>query len=92
VKSAKHKRNVTLNPANGRAVKVLSVSSEGQLLVGQLRDSQLHVYSADCCHVTYIKLPDNDTVYKAVWTRRGNIVYSEWFSKKVVTISQSGEH
>ena len=39
VKSAKHKRNFTLNPANGGAVKVLSVSSEGQLLVGQLRDS-----------------------------------------------------
>ena len=89
VKSAKHKSNFTLNTTNDSAVAILSVSSEGQLLVGQVDGGQLHVYSADCCHVTSIKLPDN--VYDAVWTRRGNIVYSEWRSTKVVTMSQSGD-
>ena len=70
------------------------MSSEGQLLVGQWREHQLHVYSADCCHVTSIKLPDNDKVDKvcdAVWTRRGNIVYGEPDRNKVVTMSQSGD-
>jgi hypothetical protein len=31
------------------------------------------------------------TVWDAVWTRRGNIVYSEWRKGKVVTMSQSGD-
>jgi hypothetical protein len=90
VKSAKHKSNFTLNSTNGAQLVVLSVSSEGQLLVGQSDDRhQLHVYNADCCHVMTIKLPDNDKVCNAVWTRRGNIVYSEWRSGNVVTVSQS---
>jgi hypothetical protein len=91
VKSAKHKRNFTLYPAKFRSVDILSVSSEGQLLVGQGGDRQLHVYSADCCHVTSIKLPDNDTVCDAVWTQHSNIVYSELSRGKVVTMSQSGD-
>ena len=91
MKSAKHKSNFTLKLTNGRLVNVLSVSSEGQLLVGQCWDRQLHVYSADCCHVTSIKLPDNDKVCDAVWTRRGNIVYSEYDRGKVVTMSRSGD-
>jgi hypothetical protein len=91
VKLAKHKRNFTLNTTNDRRINALSVSSEGQLLVGQWDDSQLQVYSADCCHVTSIKLPNNDSVFDAVWTRRGNIVYSEWDKGKVVTMSQSGD-
>jgi hypothetical protein len=80
VKSAKHTSNFTLglNLTNHRPVNVLSVSSEGLLLVGQHRDQrQLHVYSADCSYVTSIKLPTNKHVADAVWTRRGNIVYSE---------------
>jgi hypothetical protein len=89
VKIAKRKRNFTLNTTNGHPVEVLSVSSEGQLLVGLQRDRQLHVYSADRRHLTSITLPDNDRVYDAVWTRRGNIVYSESGSGKVVTMSQS---
>ena len=91
MKLAKHKSNFKLNSTNGGYVDVLSVSSEGQLLVGQYRDRQLHVYSADCRHVTTIKLPDNDKVYDAVWTRRGNIVYSMFSGSTVVTMSLSGD-
>jgi hypothetical protein len=91
MKSAKFKFNFTVNPTNDNSVTILSVSSESQLLVGQSNDHQLHVYSADCRHVTSIKLHDYDKVCDAVWTRHGNIVYSEWRSKKVVTMSQSGD-
>jgi hypothetical protein len=91
VKSARPKSSFTLKTNNGRLVNILSVSSEGQLLVGQAGARQLHVYSAHCSHVTSITLPDDDDVWDAVWTRRGNIVYSEWRSGKVVTVSQSGD-
>jgi hypothetical protein len=92
VKLAKHKSNLTLNPTNGREVNILSVSSEGQLLVGQSLDRhRLHVYSADCSRVTPLATPHNDTVYDAVWTPRGNIVYTEYYRGKVVTLSQSGD-
>ena len=93
VTSAKHKHNFTVEQlkTGEYGVTVLSVSSEGQLLAGQHLGRYLHVYSADCCHVTSITLPNNGKVCDAVWTRRGNIVYSEWDSNKVVTMSQSGD-
>jgi hypothetical protein len=93
VKSAKHTSNFTLgrNLINHGPVNVLSVSSEGLLLIGQYRDqSQLHVYNADCSYVTSIKLYTDKHVADAVWTRRGNIVYSEDGNGKVVTMSRSG--
>jgi hypothetical protein len=68
------------------------VSSEGLLLVGQCYDQrQLHVYRADCSYLRSIKLPTSKHVYDAVWTRRGNIVYSEDDNGKVVTMSPSGD-
>jgi hypothetical protein len=61
VTSAKHKHNFTVEQLkNGEyGVTVLSVSSEGQLLVGQYKDRQLHVYSAEGSHVTSINLLDS---------------------------------
>jgi hypothetical protein len=67
------------------------VSSEGQLLVGQSLDSQLHVYNADCCHAISIRLPENGMIGDAMWIQCGNIVYCEWVRGKVVTMSQSGD-
>jgi hypothetical protein len=90
VKSAKHKNNFKLNSTNGHSVDILSVSSEGQLLAGQSNDRQLHIYGADCSHLTSITLPDNDKSWDAVWTPLGNIVYSDYHRRKVVTLSLSG--
>jgi hypothetical protein len=90
VKSVKHKSNFTLKTSNGLYVEILSVSKEGQLLVGQRNNSNLHVYSANCSHVTSVKLPDNQSVCDVVWTPRGKIVYTECRSGKVVIMSQSG--
>jgi hypothetical protein len=57
-------------------ITVLSVSSDGQLLVGQLEDRQLHMYSAEGSHVTSVGLLDGDNLFSAVWTRNGHIVYT----------------
>jgi hypothetical protein len=89
VKSAKQKMSLTLKENADSSVIVLSVSREGQLLVGQRR--HLHVHSANCSHVTSIKLPDDDSVCDAVWTPGDKIVYSEGLSDVIVTMSQSGD-
>ncbi len=92
VTSAKHTRDFTVEQIkSGKyGVTVLSVSSDGQLLVGQSHDRQLHVYSADGSHVSSVDLPDGDTLKDAVWTPRGNIVYSADNSKRVVTMTRQG--
>ena len=92
VTSAKHTRNFTAEQIGsvGRGVTVLSVSSDGRLLVGQWGDRQLHVYSIDGSHVTSITLPNGDTVLDAVWTLRGNIVCAT-DSNKVVVVTQRGD-
>jgi hypothetical protein len=67
------------------------VSSEGQLLVGQYKDRQLHVYSAEGSHVTSINLLDDDTLKDAVWTPRGHIVYTAANYNNVVVMTQRGD-
>jgi hypothetical protein len=71
-------------------VSVLSVSSKGQLLVGQWQDCQLYIYNTDGCYVTSVALPDGDTLQDAVWTARGNIVYSAHNSNRVVAMTRHG--
>ncbi len=92
VTSAQHTRDITLPQLNNElscGVSILSVSSGGQLLVGQYRDSQLNVYSTDGDHVTSIDLPGGDRLVDAAWTPRGNIVYTTY--DKVAVMSQSGD-
>jgi hypothetical protein len=67
------------------------VSNEGQLVVGQVSNSQLHVYSADCRFETSITLASIYAVTGAVWTRQGNILYSRFDSDIVVTVSKTGD-
>jgi hypothetical protein len=75
-------------------VTVLSLSSDGQLLVGQYEDHQLRdVYSAEGSHVTSINLLDGDTLYDAVWTPKSNILYTANTnsSQNIVVITQRGD-
>jgi hypothetical protein len=92
VKSAKHISNFTLglNLTNRIRIIVLSVSSEGLLLVGQRFGHLLYVYNANCSYVTSIWLPNEIQTPQVVWTQSGNIIYSERDSQKVVTMSRSG--
>jgi hypothetical protein len=89
--SVKHLSSFTLNSNNGQQVSELLVSNEGLLLVDQLGNSQLQVYSANFFFITSITLASIHTVTGAVWTRQGNILYSRFDSGIVVTMSQSGD-
>jgi hypothetical protein len=93
VTSAQRKRNFTVEQVKGGkcGVTVLSMSSDGQLLVGQYQDRQLHVYSGEGSHVTSINLLDGDTLLEAVWTPRCHIVYTADNSSNVVVMTQRGD-
>jgi hypothetical protein len=92
VTSAKHKHNFAVKQIEFREyyVDVLSVSSEGQLLVGCCYDCQLHVYSAEGNQVTSVNLLDGHTLTDAAWTPRGNIVYTAYNVGYVVLLTQQG--
>ena len=53
--------------------------------------SQLFIYSREGRHLSTITTNDNDELWDATWTPRGNIVYTIWHSNKVVVMSESGK-
>jgi WD40 repeat protein len=73
------------------SVAVLSVSSDGQLLVGGYTDRQLLVYSTEGNHVTSVNLLDGETLKNAVWTPRGNIAYTSDNTNNVVVMTRRGD-
>jgi hypothetical protein len=93
IKSVKHISDYSPKSSNGRSIHILSVSNEGQLLVGHWFDHTLHVYRADGSRVKSITLSYSEIVTDAVWTRQGNIVYCKLLedSCNVKTISQSSK-
>lgn len=75
---------------NGRyGVSVLSVSSSGQLLVGELADNRLHVYWSNGSYVTSLFMQGNDSIMDAAWTPCGNIVCTI-VRKRVMIFSLKG--
>ncbi len=70
------------------AIETLSVSTDGQLLVGQWSDLNLHAYAKNGSHVTSISIPSGFSADDAVWTPRGNISFVT--GKEVVTVTQAG--
>jgi hypothetical protein len=93
VTSAKHKCDFVVEQLKNSTVGAwsLSVSSEGQFLVGEFLDKQLHVYSAEYSHVMSINLCGDDTLADALWTPRGHIMYAANNNKKVVVMTCNGE-
>ncbi len=68
--SAQHIRDIALTqlkriPNFFNMPKILSVSSDGQVLVGQEEDYQLHVYSTDGVYVASIDVPGGDSLRHA---------------------------
>ena len=53
--------------------------------------SQLFIYSREGRHLSTITTNNNDKLYDATWTPRGNIVYTTQLSNKVVMMSESGK-
>jgi hypothetical protein len=91
--SAKHKYDFVVKQIKDgeNGAFILSVSSEGQSLVGQKKDKQLHIYSAEYSHVISVNLLEDDMLGDAVWTPRGHIVYAADNNKKVVVMTRNGK-
>ena len=82
-----------------RVVNILSVFN-GKLLVGCDLFSKLFIYSHDCRHFSTIAIIDTDDskLLEAIWTPRGNILYTTWKilpdygrTCSVVAASESGK-
>ena len=70
-------------------VDILSVFND-KLLVSRVNLSQLFIYSREGRHLSTITTNNNDNLWDATWTPRGNIVYTT-YSNKVVVMSESGK-
>ena len=82
--------NFTDDQLKDLGVRILSVFND-KLLVSCNGLSHLFIYSREGRHLTTITTNDNDVLYDATWTPRGNIVYTTGYSKKVVVMSESGK-
>lgn len=69
---------------------ILSVSSTGHnVLVGLSITNVLHIYTANGSHVATLNVPDDELVFDAVFTHRGNIVCIT--AGTVMVLSMSGQ-
>jgi outer membrane protein assembly factor BamB len=57
-------------PELNNVVTILSVASDGQVLIGKSEQKQLYVYSEDGYLVTTVTVPFDDIVTDAVWSPR----------------------
>ena len=71
-------------------VDILSVFND-KLLVSRGYLSQLFIYSREGRPLSTITTNNNDELFDATWTPRGNIVYKKYCSNKVVVMSESGK-
>ena len=83
--------NFTVDQLKGwYTVDILSVFND-KLLVSCFSLSQLFIYSREGRHLSTITTNNNDKLRDAKWTPRGNIVYTTYYSNKVVVMSESGK-
>ena len=83
--------NFTVKKLKGWRVDILSVFNDKLLVSGGGR-SQLFIYSREGRHLSTITTKNNDKLWDATWTPRGNIVYTTCgYSNRVVVMSESGE-
>ena len=83
-------QNFTVDQLKNSGVNILSVFND-KLLVSRELLSQLFIYSREGRHLSTITTNNNDRLWDATWTPRGNIVYTTWDSNKVVVMSESGK-
>ena len=80
--------NFTVKKLKGEDVDILSVFND-KLLVSCDGRCQLFIYSCEGRHLSTITTID--MLFDATWTPRGNIVYTTYYSHKVVVMSESGK-
>ena len=83
-------QNINVDQLKGWIVDILSVFND-KLLVSGSDLSQLFIYCREGRHLLPITTNDNDKLRDATWTPRGNIVYTTYYSNKVVVMSESGK-
>ena len=95
-------QNFTVDQLKSWSVDILSVFNDKLLvssayilglskLVSRYDFSQLFIYSREGRHLSTITTNNNDRLLDAMWTPRGNIVYTTCNSNKVVVMSESGK-
>ena len=83
-------QNFTADQLKNDWANKLSVFND-KLLVSCAGLSQLFIYSREGRHLSTITTNNNDELWDATWTPRGNIVYTTWYSNEVVVMSESGK-
>ena len=78
----------TVHQLKGSDIKILSLFNE-KLMVSDMSRSQLFIYSTEGLHLSTIN--SKEIFYDAIWTPRGNIVYTTFSSNKVVVMSETGK-
>ena len=84
-------KNFTVDQLKGLSVNILSVFNDKLLVSCGVDLSQLFIYSREGRHLSTITTNDNDELWDATWTPRGNIVYTTFSSNRVVVMSESGK-
>ena len=82
--------NFTVDQLEGRGATILSLFNDKLLVRGYPLD-QLFIYSREGRRLSTVTTVNNDKLFDASWTPRGNIVYTTYDSNKVVVISESGQ-
>ena len=90
MKSSQLLLNFIVGQLKSKSVNTLSVFND-KLLITCYPLSQLFIYSREGRHLSTISINDDDKLYDAIWTPRGNIVYTTCDSKKVVVMSEFGK-
>ena len=72
------------------AVTVLSLFND-TLLTTCSNIQQLFVYNTEGNYLLTLITQGSETVFDAVWTPQGNIVYTKWKARLVMVITQSGD-
>jgi hypothetical protein len=79
-------------PELNNSVNILSVGSDGQVLLGRGEQKQLYVYSEDGYLVTTVAIPFYDRVIDAVWSpREHHIVCATVKTRTTAVMSVSGD-
>ena len=71
-------------------LRILSLFDD-KLLVSCFSLSKLFIYSREGRNLSTITTNNNDVLFDATWTPRGNIVYTTNYGNKVVVMSESGK-
>ena len=89
VTSSKMLHKFTVDHLTGNSSLIIISLFNDKVLVSCKNLSQLFIYNCKGHSLLTITINNEDMLYDAAWTPRGNIVYTTWNSKKVMVMSES---